>query len=157
MNDQAMSRRLYVPAMAGVYDSLSEYMLPLIRFAAGIILAPHGAQKLFGWFGAPPTDFYLKFFTNIGLAPPHGWLIFIGCVEFFGGLLLAVGLFTRVAAAAIFFEMAYIVLFINWANGYFWTPKAGVEYPLLWGIVAFAFVIKGGGRLSIDSAMGKEF
>jgi putative oxidoreductase len=143
--------------MSGLYQSLSPYMVPLVRFAAGIILVPHGAQKLFGMFGAPPREMYVRFFNNLGLTPEATWITFVGCVEFFGGLLLAIGLFTRIAAAAIFLQMAYIVLFINWANGFFWTPKAGIEYPLLWGIVAFAFFIMGGGRLSVDSAMSKEF
>jgi putative oxidoreductase len=157
MTNQAMPRRLFVPAMSGLYASLSEYMVPLIRLAAGLLLAPHGAQKLFGWFGAPPHEGYVKFFGNIGLSPADMWIAFIGGVEFFGGLLLAIGLFTRVAAAAICLEMLYIVFFINWANGYFWTPKAGIEYPLFWAIVAFAFFIRGGGRLSVDAAMGREF
>ena len=157
MNDQASTKSLYVPAMAGLYDSLGQYAVPLIRVAAGLILAPHGAQKLFGWFGAPPMTFYEQFLTNLGLTPPIFWMYFIGCVEFFGGLLLAVGLFTRIAAAAIAIQMLYIVFFINWANGFFWTPKAGIEYPLLWGIVALAFFIMGGGRYSVDRSMGKEF
>jgi putative oxidoreductase len=143
--------------MAGLYDTLSSYMLPLIRFTAGAILAPHGAQKLFGAFGAPPRDVYVKFFGNIGLVPADFWITFVGCVEFFGGICLAIGFLTRVAGAAIFLQMAYIVLFINWANGFFWTPKAGIEYPLLWGIVAISFFIMGGGRLSVDRAIGKEF
>jgi putative oxidoreductase len=154
---QAQSPRLFVPGMSGLYDSLSPYMVPLVRFAVGIMLAPHGAQKLFGWFGAPPEQFYLGFFDKLGLHPPGTWQIIIGLIEFVGGLGLALGLFTRIAAAAIFLEMAYIVFFINWANGYFWTPKAGIEYPMMWGIVAFAFFILGGGRLSIDKAIGKEF
>jgi putative oxidoreductase len=71
--------------------------------------------------------------------------------------LLAIGLFTRIAAAAIAIQMFYIVFFINWANGFFWTPKAGIEYPLLWGIVTLAFFVMGGGRYSVDRSIGKEF
>ncbi len=154
---QASSPRLFVPGMSGLYEGLAPYMLPLIRFAAGILLAPHGAQKLFGVFGAPPFAGYVAFFEKIGLAPGATWATFIGCVEFIGGLCLAFGLFTRIASAAICLEMIYIVFFINWANGYFWTPKAGIEYPLMWAVVAFAFFILGGGRLSIDKGIGKEF
>ena len=157
MNDQASSRNLYVPAMAGLYDSLGGIAVPVVRLAAGLILAPHGAQKLFGWFGAPPMQGYVGFFTNLGLTPAEPWVYFVGAVEFIGGLLLAIGLFTRIAAAAIAIQMLYIVFFINWANGFFWTPKAGIEYPLLWGIVALAFFIMGGGRYSVDRSIGKEF
>ncbi len=154
---QASSPRLFVPGMSGLYEGLSPYMVPLVRFAAGIMLAPHGCQKLFGWFGAPPHQGYVAFFDKIGLHPASEWVYLIGLIEFVGGLCLAFGLFTRVAAAAIVCQMLYIVWFINWANGYFWTPKAGIEYPLMWAILAFSFFIRGGGRLSIDKAIGKEF
>jgi putative oxidoreductase len=156
MAEQRRASTYFVPGLAGVYDSLGQYAVPLVRVAAGLILMPHGAQKLFGMFGAPPREGYIRFFTNLGLEPADAWLIFIGCVEFFGGLMLAVGLLTRLAAAAITIQMFYIAFFINMANGFFWTPKAGIEYPLLWGIVALAFWIMGGGRFSVDRAIGKE-
>jgi putative oxidoreductase len=145
-----------VPALAPVYEGLESLGVPMIRIAAGLILVPHGMQKLFGMFGAPPREGYVRFFTNLGLTPADAWITFIGCVEFFGGLMLAIGLFTRIAGAAIAIQMLYIAFFINWANGFFWTPKAGMEYPLLWGIVALAFVFMGGGKWSLDKAIGKE-
>jgi putative oxidoreductase len=157
MASQSQSSRLFVPGMSGLYEGLSPYMVPLIRFAAGFMLVPHGCQKLFGWFGAPPLEGYMKFFGSLGLEPAGFWLIFIGLVEFVGGLCLAFGLVTRIAAAAICLQMLYIVFFINWPNGYFWLPKSGIEYPLMWAIVAFAFFVTGGGRLSIDKAIGREF
>jgi len=158
MNDQASSRNLYVPAMGGLYDSLSGIALPLVRLAAGLIIVPHGCQKLFGWFGGGGIQGSAQFFEQmVGLAPGAGWAVFVGGVEVIGGLLLAIGLFTRIAAAAIAIQMLYIVFFINWANGFFTIPKAGIEHPLLWGIVALAFVFMGGGRFSVDRAIGKEF
>ena len=146
----------YVPPLGRAYEGLESLGVPMIRFAAGAILMPHGAQKLFGMFGAPPMEMYVRFFTNLGLEPAEPWIYFVGLVELVGGFLLAVGLLTRLAAAAIAIQMFYIVFFINWANGFFWTPKAGIEYPLLWGVIALAFVFMGGGRLSVDRAIGKE-
>ena len=50
-NDRTPSTTLYVPAMAGVYDGLSGLAYPFIRFVTGLWAMPHGAGKLFGWFG----------------------------------------------------------------------------------------------------------
>ena len=52
--------------------------------------------------------------------------------------------------------MAVAVIQTHWPNGFFWTDK-GFEYPLMWGIVALAFVILGGGRYSVDALIGREF
>ena len=157
MNDQASSRNLYVPAMAGVYDSLSGIALPLVRLAAGLIIVPHGCQKLFGWFGGGGIQGSVQFFEQtVGLTPGAAWAVFIGGVEVIGGLLLAIGLFTRIAAAAITIQMIYLIFVFHWAQGFFWTAR-GIEYPLLWGIVVLAFFIMGGGRYSVDRSIGKEF
>ena len=67
---------------------------------------------------------------------------------------MALGLFTRPAAAAIAVFMANAVLF-HLPNGFFWS-KGGFEYPLLWGIVALSFAIRGGGRYSLDAKLGRE-
>ena len=68
---------------------------------------------------------------------------------------LAVGLATRAVAALVTGVMAVAVLQVHLANGFFWT-NGGFEYPLLWGVVALGFVLRGGGRLSLDGALGRE-
>jgi len=76
-------------------------------------------------------------------------------VEFFGGILLALGLFTRIVAAAFVIEMAVIsfaVLYPNWSWG-----RRGMEYALFMGIVALAIFFRGGGRWSLDRLIGREF
>jgi putative oxidoreductase len=79
-----------------------------------------------------------------------------GIIEFFGGACLALGFLTRIWAAAIVIFMAVAVIHVHLGNGYFWT-KGGVEYPLLWGLVALGFFLYGGGKYSIDRAIGREF
>ena len=74
--------------------------------------------------------------------------------EIVGGLLLAFGFLTRFAAAAILIFMINAVWATS-AKGFFWT-QGGMEYSLLIGVVALVFLIKGGGRFSVDHALGKE-
>jgi putative oxidoreductase len=69
---------------------------------------------------------------------------------------LAIGLFTRIAAAMIGIEMLVIVFAFQWQFGYFWTAR-GYEYALLWLLLCIAIFFKGGGRYSIDRIIGKEF
>jgi putative oxidoreductase len=73
-----------------------------------------------------------------------------------GAACLAIGLFTRIAAAMIGIEMLVIVFLFQWQFGYFWTAR-GYEYALLWLLLCIAIFFKGGGRYSIDRLIGKEF
>jgi putative oxidoreductase len=126
----------------------------LVRVASGLILMPHGAQKLFGWFGGGGLDGTGQYFEqNLGLAPGLLFAGLAGLTEFVGGLLLALGLLTRLSAAAVSALMAYAVFAVHLPNGFFWT-SGGYEYPLLWGLVALAFVVRGGGKASVDHLIG---
>ena len=145
------SNRLYVPGVAGLYTKLAPLAYPLIRIALGLILIPHGFSKLFLNDAVPAS----RNFVNFGWAYPLAWAYFIGALEFFGGILLAVGLFTRIVAAAVAVEMAVIsfaVLYPNWSWG-----RRGMEYALFMGIVALAIFFRGGGDCSLDRKMRKEF
>jgi putative oxidoreductase len=126
----------------------------LIRVATGLILVPHGAQKLFGWFGGGGLTGTAQFFEqNLGLYPGLLFAGAAGLTEFFGGLLLAIGFLTRLSAAAVVAVMAYAALVVHVGNGFFWS-NGGYEFPLLWGLVALAIVIRGGGRVSVDRYLG---
>jgi len=127
----------------------------LIRVVTGLFLMPHGAQKLFGAFGGNP-EATANFFRKIGIEPAATMVAAVGVVEFFGGLLLALGLLTRPAAAAIFVMLTVSWVKVHLANGFFWT-SGGYEYPVLWSIVVLGFAIRGGGEYSIDRQIGKEF
>ena len=80
----------------------------------------------------------------------------MGCLEFFGVILLVLGLFTRPVAFALAVQMAVITFLIQWTNGYFWMNR-GYEFALLLMLVCIAFVIGGGGRYSLDRKLGREF
>ena len=146
-----------VPALTPLYARLSRLSYPLIRATTGLMLMPHGAQKLFGWFGGYGLEGTGGFFSqSLGLEPGLFWAALVGGVEFFGGLFLALGLLTRPAALAVAILMAVAVTTVHLPNGFFWT-SGGYEYPLFWGLIALAIAFKGGSDLSLDRALGREF
>jgi putative oxidoreductase len=150
---QATSR-LYVPALGGIYSALNEYAEPVLRTGLGAILIPHGMQKLFGAFGGMGLTANAALFDRIGYTPGMFWGTLVGCTELIGGILLVVGLFTRFAAAAVLIFMIVAVKFTS-AKGFFWTA-GGFEFPLLIGLCALFFTIRGGGALSLDRSIGRE-
>ena len=143
-----------IPALAPITRALSPLAEPLVRVTAGLLLVPHGAQKLFGWFGGYGIEATGQFFAS-KLHLPASLALLAGLIEFGGGLMLAAGLFTRPIAALVAGLMAVAVLQVHLANGFFWTDM-GYEYPLLWGILALSYVVRGGGRYSLDAAIGRE-
>jgi len=143
-----------VPAFRPLQDAFSPYADLMVRVAVGLFLMPHGAQKLFGLFGGyGPAGTGQFFESKLGL--PAWTAVLIGGVEFFGGLALALGFVTRVAAGLIAGMMVVAVLQVHLANGFFWT-SGGYEYPLLWGLLALSYVIRGAGPKSIDALIGTE-
>ncbi len=148
--------RPIIPALAPLYESLSGLSYPLIRVAAGLILVPHGAQKLFGWFGGYGLEGTAGFFSGqLGLEPGMFFAVLVGSTEFFGGLMLALGLLTRPVAITIAIVMA-VAISVHVPDGFFWT-NGGYEYPLMWGLIALAIALKGGGEYSLDRKIGHEF
>jgi len=153
-NGTPSSPQLIVPAMAGLYDLVRPWSYPLVRFFTGLFLVPHGAQKLFGAFGGN-IEATAGFFAKVGLEPALLLAYWVGFVEFFGGLLVAIGLLTRPAAAACTILLLVAAFQVHLAYGYFWTGS-GYEYPLLWALIFFAIMLRGGGEKSADRLIGKE-
>jgi putative oxidoreductase len=143
-------KRLLVPGAAALYDILAPLSYTLIRFSLGVFLIPHGYVKLFQDDAVAAS----RNFVNFGWSHPLAWAYFIGGLEFFGGIMLAVGLLTRVVAGAFAIEMMVIsfgVLWPVWSWG-----KHGMEYALLMGILALAILFRGGSRYSLDHYIGRE-
>jgi putative oxidoreductase len=151
------TRVLSSPASSGpaaVFDKLAPLAYPLVRVTAGLLLMPHGAQKLFGWFGGYGLTATGEFFSgSLGLQPGLLFALLVGGVEFFGGLALVLGLLTRPAALAVTVVMAVAAFGVHLPNGFFWSD-GGYEYPLMWGLVAFAVFLRGGDRYSLDRSLG---
>jgi len=140
--------------LAAGFDRLGELSYPLVRLATGLLLVPHGAQKLFGLFGGygiAATGAY--FDTKLGLHPGVAFAALAGFIEFFGGLAIALGLLTRLAALGVVALMAVAVFAVHLGNGFFWTA-GGFEYPLMWALLALAILFRGGGAYSLDRRLG---
>jgi putative oxidoreductase len=143
-----------VPVFATIQNAFKPAAEVAVRAATGLFLVPHGAQKLFGLFGGYGPEATGQFFASkLGL--PASFAVLAGIIEFFGGIALALGLFTRPVAALVFGLMAVAVVEVHLPAGYFWSD-GGYEYPLLWAILALSYVVKGGGRYSLDAKIGRE-
>lgn len=130
----------------------------VLRLALGIVMFPHGAQKLLGWFGGRGLFGTIEFFHQIGFPTIVAVLVTIG--EFFGGLGLLVGCLTRVAAGGVGIIMLGAILLVHWQFGFFmnWTGqpvREGFEFHILAVGLAIAIMIHGGGKWSIDRSYGK--
>jgi putative oxidoreductase len=144
-------RRLVFPGLAGLYRAGSPFAYAFMRFCTGAVLVPHGVQKLL----AMQPERYAANIAQHGLPIPLvlAWATIL--TESVGAACLAVGLFTRLAAAAIWIEMAVIIAVFQWQFGYFWTAR-GIEYALLWLLLCTAIFFRGGGRYSLDHYLGRE-
>ncbi|REL35017.1 DoxX family protein [Thalassotalea euphylliae] len=128
--------------------------LPL-RLIAGIIFAAHGAQKLFAWFGGYGLDGTGQWMESIGLAPGYLMALMAGSAEFFGGLLLIVGLLTRPAALALAFTMVVAIFSVHFQNGLFMSNN-GYEFGLSLLAISVALVFQGGGRFALDNLVANR-
>ena len=140
-----------VPALRALYEPLAPCAYAFMRFCVGAIIVPHSYTKLFQGAVAPAAGMIAK----LGLEPALAWAYFVGAVEFFGGILLAIGLLTRLCAAALVIEFAVIVFAVKFSIGFF-AFRGGFELELLLGLLCLGIFFKGGGRFSVDHAIGKE-
>lgn len=141
------------PVMARLSERVAPFAFPLVRITTGLLLIPHGAQKLFGWFGGYGLQATGQYFeSSLGMSPGVVFAALAGFVEFFGGLALVLGLLTRSAALVVAVFMA-VALSVHVPNGFFWTD-GGYEYPLMWGLLAMSILLRGGDRYSLDARIG---
>ncbi|HXR66904.1 MAG TPA: DoxX family protein [Ktedonobacteraceae bacterium] len=127
--------------------------LLILRVAIGLIVAAHGSQKLFGWFGGHGFAGTSGFLASLGFRPAWFWVLLGGAGEFGGGLLLALGLLTPLGATAIFAAMLMAVLKFHWSKG-FWGAKGGYEYPLVLGLLSAVLALVGPGSYALDTLIG---
>lgn len=143
-----------LPLLDPIYARLQPLAYPLVRIATGAFLVPHGAQKLFGFAGGD-IGATAAGFARLGLQPSLPLAYLVGAVEFFGGLCIVLGVFTRPAALACAVLLGVAALLVHLPIGWFWTGR-GMEYPLLWMLLCIAVTMRGSGPLSVDAARGRD-
>jgi putative oxidoreductase len=124
-----------------------------LRLTIGGTFFVHGTQKLFGWFGGYGPDGTGQFFESLGLRPGRRNAIAAGATEAGGGVLIALGLATPLAAAGLTAVMITALRTAVWNEGF--KPATG-EHEVLLAVGALALTDTGPGALSLDSALGQE-
>ncbi|GMB80842.1 DoxX family protein [Shinella zoogloeoides] len=149
MTELATNRpRLIVPALGGLYAALHDGAETILRVAAGLLLATHGYGKILNPFGASGMV------ESLGFYPGAFWSPLLSATEFFGGILIAIGLFTRPAAFAATIVLAVTVYFHGVVQG---EGLMGAEKSILWTLILFFFVIRGANGHSVDAKLGRQF
>lgn len=132
----------------------------IVRLALGLVIFPHGAQKLLGWFGGHGFAGTMSFFTSqMGLPAVVVFLVILA--ESFGALSLIIGFLGRVGAFGILCVMLGAMFMVHLQHGFFmnWYGNQqgeGYEYHLLAIGMALAILVKGSGSLSIDRSMSDK-
>lgn len=130
----------------------------LLRLVLGLVIFPHGAQKVFGWFGGYGWKGTMGFFKSMGIPSLFGALAILA--EFVGPIFLVLGLFTRVAGLAIGVNMIVAAVMVHRPVGFFmnWGGNLkgeGYEYHVLVAGIAAALVVLGGGLWSVDGLIAR--
>jgi putative oxidoreductase len=129
--------------------------LLLARIVLGSLMAAHGAQKLFGWFGGYGLNAVSGMFEGLGFRPGRVFAAAASGSEVASGLLVAVGLLGPVGPALMLSVMIVAAVSVHWQNGLFATSN-GIEVPLLYATGAVALALTGPGAFSLDSAFGLD-
>ncbi len=125
-------------------DRLQSLALLGLRLVLGIIMIAHGYPKIFGGMSQ-----HLQSVSHLGFPSWLGY--FSASTEFFGGLLLILGLLTRFVSLAMVIEMAVVIVKVHWKNGL--TAPHGYQFPLALAAMAFALIFFGAGPLALDAVV----
>ena len=127
-------------------NRLQPYALLVMRFVLGAIMIAHGYKKVFGGFHG-----HQQFVGSLGIPQ---WMAYLStATEFFGGIAIVLGLFTRFVALAFLIEMAVAIVRVHWKNGL--TGQGGYEFPLSLVAIAFVLMCYGAGPFGFNFGKGR--
>jgi putative oxidoreductase len=128
-------------------DRLQPLAVLVVRLALGLIMLAHGYHKVFGGLHR-----HAQLVASLGMP---GWLGYVSAfTEFLGGILILVGLFTRVAAFAVCVDLAVAIWKVHWHNGLLGSHEGpGYEFPLALAAMAFALIFLGAGAIAFDHVL----
>jgi putative oxidoreductase len=133
--------------------TFANLVLLVLRLVLGLTYAAHGAQKAFGWWNGPGLRGWQNAMARMNFRPAPLWAAISIGAELGGGLLLALGLLTPLAAALLVAQSVVIILKVHLPNG-FWNSQRGIEFPLTLAAGVVAVLGLGPGSLSLDRAIG---
>ena len=131
------------PSLRTSLDRLAPYVLSILRIIAALLFLEHGTSKFFGFPSpmAPPAVFDMEWFAAL--------------IEFGGGVLLTLGLFTRAAAFIMSGEMAVGYFLIHAPHGFFPYLNHG-ELAVMYCFVFFYLIFAGAGPWSLDALIWRK-
>jgi putative oxidoreductase len=159
-HDQAWRNKESNPILWGLLQTRDDILPLVLRLTLGVVMFPHGAQKMLGWFGGPGFQGTISAMQAYSGIPPFVTTLVI-VAEFFGSLGLIAGFLTRLSAlgigavmvGAIFLAHLPFGFFMNWGGN---QQGEGYEYHLLAIGLALALIIRGGGAWSLDYLLSRQ-
>jgi putative oxidoreductase len=143
-----------------IFQTTGDVVGLLLRLTVAVVMFPHGAQKLFGWFGGYGPSATLQYFRGLGIPTVAGWLGILA--ESVGPVFLVLGLGTRVVALLLVGVMVFAALLVHKDHGFFmnWGGKLqpgqeGFEYHVLALGALVALIVTGGGAFSLDALLAR--
>jgi putative oxidoreductase len=133
--------------------AMDDHALLIIRLVVGTLVAGHGAQKLFGWFGGGGLPGTAGFLTSIGLRPARFWAVVAGVTELGSGTLTVLGLLYPLAPVGILAAMTVAIATVHRGKP-IWADQGGAELPLTNAATAAALILTGPGGYALDEALG---
>jgi putative oxidoreductase len=125
----------------------------VLRAVLGLLLAGHGAQKLFGHFSGPGLEGTSGWLESLGLRPGRPWAILAGLSEFGGGVLTVLGFLNPLGPLGVIASMVIATTKAHWGRP-IWVTEGGAELPVTNIAAAMALILSGPGKYSLDRALG---